>query len=245
MFWIVLSLVLDQITKYWATIYLTGGAFKRVFGFFYLTYATNRGVSFGLLAGVKEVVIYLTLLTIVLLSVVPVLFKLSKFNEVMIGFIVGGALGNLVDRIRYGYVVDFLTFPYWPTIINVADIFIFIGSIGIMLKLITAELQMNDNSRKDKSFSKHGERYGSKEYGEHGYTGNEQRRWLATRQVRNGKDSRLDLKNVYPESDKEWRGTGQWNFEETELQGEVWGYNYLDSSRETTDSGHSAGEYSS
>jgi len=242
MFWIVLSLVLDQITKYLATAHLAGGQMKRVLGFFYFTYATNRGIAFGLFAGVKEAVIYLTLIIIVGLSMVPLFVKLNRFTEIMVGFIVGGALGNLVDRIRYGYVVDFLTFPYWPTIINIADVFIFIGSIGIMLELIIMESK-TVNKNRGKYLDKYGEHDGSKEHGEYGYTSNEQGRWMATRQICNGKNPRLDFKDVYSESDKEWRGTGQWDFEEAELQGEIWGYNYLNSTRETTDTGHTSGEH--
>jgi signal peptidase II len=261
MFWIVLSLTLDQITKHLATLYLRFGEIKNLFGFFHFTYATNRGIAFGLFPGVKEAVIYLTLLIIVTISLVPLLFKVSRMTEMFIGFIVGGALGNLVDRIRYGYVVDFLTFDYWPTIINVADIFIFIGSIGIMIQMLIAESKAKKQIENDENIDNRREKKGIyeriyerfREYGrdgrdrrdggigtsdpstgKNGYTGNEQGRWLASGQIRHGEDSRLDFKNIHPESDKEWRGSGEWNFEEAELQGEVWGYNYLDGSSETS-----------
>ncbi|QAV33050.1 signal peptidase II [Fervidobacterium changbaicum] len=268
MFWIVLSLTLDQITKHLATLYLRFGEIKTFLGFFHFTYATNRGIAFGLFPGVKEAVIYLTLIITVIASLIPLVFKVSKLTEMFIGFIVGGALGNLVDRIRYGYVVDFLTFTYWPTIINVADIFITIGSIGIMIQMIIAESKAKNKgtieSTKDRREEKgiyeriygrlrgHGEyggtgrtgrnggaTAGASATGEDGYTGNKQGRRLAARQIRDGEDSRLDIKNVYSESDKEWRGSGEWNFEEAELQGEVWGYNYLDGTSETPDSRNS------
>jgi signal peptidase II len=267
MFWIVLSLTLDQITKHLATLYLRFGEIKTLFGFFHFTYATNRGIAFGLFPGVKEAVIYLTLLIIVITSLVPLLFKVSKLTEMFIGFIVGGALGNLVDRIRYGYVVDFLTFDYWPTIINVADIFIFIGSIGIMIQMLIAESKAKKQIENDENIDNRREKKGIyeriygrfREYGrdrrdggnggirttntstgKNGYTGNEQGGWLAPGQIRHGEDSRLDFKNIHPESNKEWRGSSEWNFEEAELQGEVWGYNYLDGTSEAPDSGNPA-----
>jgi len=264
MFWIVLSLTLDQITKHLATLYLRFGEIKTLFGFFHFMYATNRGIAFGLFPGVKEAVIYLTLLIIVITSLIPLLFKVSKLTEMFIGFIVGGALGNLVDRIRYGYVVDFFTFNYWPTIINVADIFIFIGSVGIMIQMLSAESKAKKQMGNAKDIANRREKKGIyeriyerfREYGrdrrdggigtnnsstgKNGYTSNEQGRWLASGQICHGEDSRLDFKNIHPESDKEWRGSGEWSFEEAELQGEVWGYNYLDGSSEAPDSGNPA-----
>ncbi|SHN66713.1 lipoprotein signal peptidase [Fervidobacterium gondwanense DSM 13020] len=257
MFWLVLALTLDQITKHLTTLYIPLGTIKRIYGIFFLTHATNRGISFGLFAGVKEIVIYLTLLIIIGLSTIPLFLKLNKFTQTMLGFILGGALGNLIDRIRYGYVVDFITFLGWPTVFNVADIFITIGTVGLGISFIREELKHGPlfSHRKSKDRSKSaGETLtnGTISRGIYrryrpnrtdGYTSDEQGRRLETRQIRNGKDSRLDLENVYSKGYQKRGSSGQWDFEEAELQGEVWGYNYLESPGETETSGDSSGEY--
>lgn len=83
MFWLILALVLDQITKYTATLYLQG-EIKNVLGIFFLTYTTNKGVAFGLLAGVKEIVVYLSLTIVVVMALIPTFFKLKRSTEMLV-----------------------------------------------------------------------------------------------------------------------------------------------------------------
>ncbi|HCL98514.1 MAG TPA: signal peptidase II [Fervidobacterium sp.] len=214
MFWLVLTLVLDQITKYIATLYLRG-QIKILSGFFIFTYATNTGVAFGLLSGVKEIVIYLTLLIVVVMSIIPTFIEMKKSTQIFFAFILGGALGNLIDRIRFGYVVDFITMIHWPTVFNIADMSIMFGSIGLVIQMLIAEsktkrMEKDSNRREDS-----------------GHTSDKQGKWLAARQIRARENTGVDLQNVHTESDKEWGSAGEWNFQEAESQGEVWGYNYL------------------
>jgi len=231
MFWLILALVLDQITKYIATLYLQG-QIKIVFNFFIFTYATNTGVAFGLLAGVKEIVIYLSLLIVVVMSIIPTFIEMKKSTQVFIAFILGGALGNLIDRIRFGYVVDFITMIRWPTIFNVADMSIMFGSIALIIEMLITESKAKKKAEKGDN---------RREYS--GHTSNEQGKWLAARQIRARENAGLDLQNIHPESDKERRGTGEWNFQEAESQGEVWGYNYLGDARQTDTPPDRAGEH--
>lgn len=236
MFWVVLAVSIDQITKHLANMFLQA-RFIPILNFFILTFATNRGIAFGLFAGVKEIVIYLSLTIVVVISLIPTFVKLKRSTEIFLSFIVGGALGNLIDRIRFGYVIDFLTMKYWPTVFNIADMFIFFGSIFLLIELLQAELK---HGKSDKESGKVNRREISG-----GYTSYIERRRLALRQIPNGKNSGMDIQNVYSKSDKEWRSNGQWNFEETELQGEIWGYNYLECPGETGTSGDSSREHSS
>lgn len=236
MFLVVLAVSIDQITKHLANMFLQA-QFIPIFNFFILTFATNRGIAFGLFAGVKEIVIYLSLVIVVVISVIPAFVKLRKSTEVFLAFIVGGALGNLIDRIRFGYVIDFLTMKYWPTVFNVADIFIFFGSIFLLIQLLEAEI-------KSAKLAKRSVRINRREFSS-GYTSYIERRRMALRQISDGKDSGMDIQNLYSKSDKEWRSNGQWNFEETELQGEIWGYNYLECPGETGTSGDSPGKHPS
>ncbi len=221
MFWVVFAVTLDQITKHLASLFLQV-KYISIFNFFYLTFATNRGIAFGLFAGVKEIVIYLSLAIVVAISLIPKYVKISKSTEKYLAFIIGGALGNLIDRIRFGYVIDFLTMKYWPTVFNVADMFIFFGSLGLFLIFIKQEI--------DEKISKHttGNRRGKFS----GYTSYIKGKRLETGQIRYGENTRMDIKDFHSESDKEQGSIGQWDFEEAELQGEVWGYNYLECSRD-------------
>ncbi|WP_073073354.1 signal peptidase II [Thermosipho atlanticus] len=178
MFWLSLAFVIDQITKYFANEFWRYSPTK-LLGFFYLTYATNKGIAFGLFANSREIVVYLTLIITLGIAMVPLFKKLSFFSNMFLGFIVGGSLGNIVDRIRFGYVVDFITMPYWPTIYNLADFFILIGAIGLTITILR---------RRDVGNSSNGKRSG-----------------MEIRQVRSGESSGLDLEDIYTESDKERR----------------------------------------
>ncbi len=101
-------------------------------GLFSITYATNYGAAFGILQSQT-----LLLIAISLGVIVTVWINRRKMNEyprvMQVGLAValGGAVGNLIDRIRLGFVVDFLNFYLWP-IFNVADMAIVIG-VGFIL----------------------------------------------------------------------------------------------------------------
>ncbi|ABR30849.1 signal peptidase II [Thermosipho melanesiensis] len=181
MFWITLAFVIDQITKYIATNYWRFNPKKVLF--FYFTYATNKGVAFGLFSNSKEIVVYLTLAITIFLSIIPLVKRLDFLTNMFLGFIIGGALGNVVDRIRFGYVVDFVTMPYWPTIYNLADFFILLGGIGIaIISLRRRDVGNSSNS-----------------------TGE----GLEIRQIYSRKSTRLDIENVHSKSDQEWNGNSK------------------------------------
>lgn len=101
--------------------------------FFSITYVRNTGVAFSLFDGHVDLIVIINLIIILLmfkyLSNNWINNKIEKFSY---GFIFGGAVGNLIDRIIYGYVVDFLDFNlfgYSAPIFNFADTFIVIGVI--------------------------------------------------------------------------------------------------------------------
>ncbi|WP_075666721.1 MULTISPECIES: signal peptidase II [Thermosipho] len=176
MFWITLAFVIDQITKYIATNYWRFNPTK--VWIFYFTYATNKGVAFGLFSNSKEIVVYLTLAITIFLSLIPLIKNLDFLTNMFLGFIIGGALGNIVDRIRFGYVVDFITMPYWPTIYNLADFFILLGGIGIaILSLWRRDIGNSSNSA--------GKR-------------------MEIGQVCSRDSSKLDIKDVHTKSNQEW-----------------------------------------
>ncbi len=98
-------------------------------GVLYLTPTENRGVAFGVFTTFNS--FFLSLLS---LAIVALLIYFWHRHSPYLYLIVGGALGNIVDRIRLGYVLDFLHIRYWP-IFNLADICIF---FGVILTIISA-----------------------------------------------------------------------------------------------------------
>ncbi len=92
-----------------------------------ITLWRNTGVAFGLLSGANELVAAAAVLAAAWLVVHHRhRWQASWWVRAGVGMVVGGAVGNLVDRLRFGYVVDFLELPYWP-IFNVADVCIVVG----------------------------------------------------------------------------------------------------------------------
>ncbi len=134
MAWIILILLavaLDQTTKYLITSNLYFGAQVPVIDkFFYITYWRNKGAAWGILQNGRIVFIPLTIIISAML--VFLLFKTNKkMLKLSISLILAGAVGNLIDRVFSGSVVDFLQFfigSYQYPIFNVADMLVVIGT---------------------------------------------------------------------------------------------------------------------
>lgn len=112
---------------------LTGYNKLEITPFFNIVLVMNRGVSFGMFAGHNQPLL-LTIVAVIIISILLTwLWKNSSpVVALAIGSIIGGAIGNVVDRMRYGAVVDFLDFHmadlHWPAF-NIADSFVFIGVV--------------------------------------------------------------------------------------------------------------------
>ena len=125
-FWTILSLlvILDQVTKH---------ILKNVnedFGFLAITFVKNTGISFGMFQGSNLIIIFVS---IIFLGLIYYFKKEFEGNEIFAMFIIAGIIGNLIDRIFLGYVIDFINLKWWP-IFNLADSFLFIGVIGFVVK---------------------------------------------------------------------------------------------------------------
>ncbi|MGL4606088.1 MAG: signal peptidase II [Eubacteriaceae bacterium] len=138
---IIFTVFLDQYSKYLVLTHLTPiGSFQLLPGIFHLTYAENRGAAFSLFSNMQFFLISITFIFAILLSVI--LYKSPKKREylwenISIAVIIGGALGNLIDRLRLDFVVDFLDFHLINfAIFNFADCFVVCGSISLILSLI-------------------------------------------------------------------------------------------------------------
>lgn len=120
--------LLDRLTKRWAMDWLMPRHSLPVLPFFHFTYVENTGAAFGIGANRNAFFIGVS---IVLLAVLFYLqrawAKKSPWLQAGLLLVMGGALGNLYDRLAYGYVVDFLDFRVWP-VFNVADSCVTVGA---------------------------------------------------------------------------------------------------------------------
>jgi len=123
------SFFIDQISKLLIRHFFEENISYRIFKYFSITYIKNKGVCFGFL---NYYILKIPLIIgsiLIFLLIFMYVFKNktnSKVIQVSSGFIEGGILGNLIDRIRFGAVVDFLNFHIWP-VFNFSDSFIVIG----------------------------------------------------------------------------------------------------------------------
>lgn len=131
-----LIIFFDQLTKFLITKNLkVNQSLDIINNIFHLTFVKNTGAGFGILKGYN---ILLILISLIVIGTIFYYFRKIKENEyllqLIIAFILGGTIGNLIDRVRLNYVIDFLDFRIWP-VFNVADSFITIGIIGLVIYL--------------------------------------------------------------------------------------------------------------
>jgi signal peptidase II len=143
----VLALVLDQLTKAWI---VANVAFQPpiyvIPGFARLRYTENTGAAFGFFQGWTGALSIVAVIIIVAIVLSASKVGTSTFGMIALGLVMGGALGNLTDRLRLGYVVDFVdvygprininNVPYSFPVFNVADSAITIGAILLMATLV-------------------------------------------------------------------------------------------------------------
>ncbi len=117
---------------------------KIIPGFLRVIFVENTGAAFGMFQGKSPV---LTVLALVVIGFLLVYFRRSIANSlwltVALGLQLGGALGNVIDRFRHGFVVDFINVPKWPTF-NVADSAITVGVFMLGFFLLTRDLASSD-----------------------------------------------------------------------------------------------------
>ena len=157
MLWILIAIIfgsvaLDQITKYLTVLYLQpegpAGSIHLWEDVFHLTYVKNPGAAWGMLANHRWV--FMTFSTVAIIGICVYLFAFSKDNrwvKISLAMVAGGGIGNMIDRIWLGYVIDFLDFTLidFP-VFNVADSFVTVGAGMLMAYLIRdfiAELRVS------------------------------------------------------------------------------------------------------
>ena len=129
-----LVLVLDRITKILVENFLDNKVIDVIKNIFYLTYVKNEGAAFSILISQR-----LLLILLGVAAIIVIYYYVKKNNKTNIGyaFLMGGILGNLIDRVVFGFVIDFIgiiIFNYHFPIFNIADSFIVVGAILILFE---------------------------------------------------------------------------------------------------------------
>ena len=145
---IVLSaFVADQVTKHVVASNLSLGEAVHVVGPFSIRHVQNSGIAFGLFSNATAAVIVVTALAVAWMLVY---FARSGARHpvlpIALGLVIGGSVSNLADRVRLGFVTDFLDFRYWPAF-NLADSFIVIGVVILLAALLLAEREPQPSKR--------------------------------------------------------------------------------------------------
>lgn len=145
--WLMLSgavILLDQLSKYWILAYFVPYRSVVITSFFNITLAFNTGAAFSILdqMGGWQHWFFIAITCAVSIGILCWLYTLpasQTWPKIALALILGGATGNMTDRIMHGHVVDFLQFHiqeyYWP-IFNVADSAITVGALMLIIELI-------------------------------------------------------------------------------------------------------------
>ncbi len=143
---ILLALLADQLSKRWAAVFLNENGATQIHPLLTVRETYNEGIAFGMFQGIGPAVGWLTIAVVVglflYLNRVP---REQRMLRMGLALMIGGALGNLIDRITAGQVLDFLETPLRPGIFNVADVFIYLGIFLIIGGSLFAHRSVDDD----------------------------------------------------------------------------------------------------
>lgn len=148
----IIALAIDQITKVATSIILDfNKPIKVIKDFFYLTLCHNEGAAWGLFSNTKVVILIGTIIALIVIYHFIYCFKQNNRNNLAFGLLLGGLSGNLIDRLLFGYVRDFLDFyifGYDYPVFNIADICIVLGVLLLIIAVLKGEDTNEDNSNR-------------------------------------------------------------------------------------------------
>ena len=132
---------IDQASKWWIVANFDPYQSVMIWNFIKITYVQNTGVAFSLLDGAG----YLSIIFVIILVIVAVILWKKPWAiryHLPGALLIAGAVGNVIDRLTRGFVVDFINFTYWP-VFNVADIFVCVGTALFAILLLTDKNAMS------------------------------------------------------------------------------------------------------
>lgn len=130
-------IAIDQLAKNILVKALAGGPITVIRNFFNLVYVENYGIAFGMFK--NKTVFFIITQMLISLVIIYVIYRFRNKSvplTICLSMILGGAIGNLIDRIRLGYVVDYLSFSIFPPVFNFADSAIVVGAILLSLLIV-------------------------------------------------------------------------------------------------------------
>ncbi len=144
---------LDQWVKRWTVTNMTiGQTIPLIENVFHLTYSNNYGAAFSILQNRQTFLILFT--AVMMVAMLVYMFtqrkKVGAWVMISLALIVGGGIGNLIDRVVNGYVVDMLDFRLWNPIFNVADVGVTCGCILLVLAVFFSEPAFRKKTKKIK-----------------------------------------------------------------------------------------------
>lgn len=158
-FVIVGAIFLDQLSKWLVVTYLPDGGFELIPGVLRFTYVENRGAAFGMLADHRWVFIIVS--TLALAAIAFYMFKFKPEGALVrcsLAFIIGGGIGNMIDRMLLSYVIDFIDFcafpQVWKWVFNIADSFVCVGAGMLILYLIMDTIKVTREEKAAKLAAK-------------------------------------------------------------------------------------------
>ena len=144
-----ICIIIDQVIKVIVTTNMEfAHSINVINNFFRITYLQNTGAAWSILSGNR---ILLIIVTLIALGIIYFVFlkdkKIKNYESILLGILLGGIIGNLIDRVRFGYVIDYLDFnlfSYHYPVFNFADICIVVSII--ILLIISLKEDKNGNS---------------------------------------------------------------------------------------------------
>ena len=151
MLYLLISIIvfMDQLIKYYILNNFNHGQSLAVIkGVFHLTYVQNTGAAFGIFKNANTFFIIVSIAIILFLLVYRYYYlKSNVYINISIALIIGGAIGNLIDRILLNYVVDYLDFRVWP-VFNLADSAIVVGAGILTIYILLTDIDFNNSKEK-------------------------------------------------------------------------------------------------
>lgn len=135
---VAILIALDQVSKYVIdNNFFEGDTLGVITDFFHITYVKNRGIAFGMFQGKLDIISIATVIAII--AIIYYLYrdrnKMPILEKIGFNFILAGAIGNMIDRVARGFVIDMIDFRgIWAFVFNLADVWINIGVLLILLE---------------------------------------------------------------------------------------------------------------
>lgn len=143
-------IAIDQLSKLYAlNVIKPQGQITLIDNFYYMTYVENRGAAFGMMQNKQLFFIVVTLVIFAVFAYVLIKYKIEgRLFFVAVVLIFSGGIGNLIDRVFRGFVVDFLQFSFFSPVCNIADYYITVGAVLLIISVLFCK--KNIAPRKDK-----------------------------------------------------------------------------------------------